>query len=200
MFTGIIEALGTIRSIYQEENNLSFVIESPISNALRPDQSVSHDGVCLTVTELNETWHKVTAILETLSRSTLGNKKPKDTLNLERSMKLGDRLDGHMVQGHVDTTAQCEKIVSEHGSWRYLFQLHDEKQPLIDKGSISVNGVSLTVVNPSSNSFEVAIIPYTYQHTNFQFIHPGDMVNIEFDVIGKYVSKILEPYLLITDH
>jgi riboflavin synthase len=191
MFTGIIEALGTIRKIEKDRSNITFAIESPISGELKIDQSISHDGVCLTVIACSPTEHAVTAVAETLQRSKLGSWEIGGQINLERCMALGDRLDGHIVQGHVDTVAKCTEVLDMGGSWRYTFQFEAvPDQVLVDKGSVCVNGVSLTVVEPGLDYFSVAIIPYTWEHTNFKDLRAGDWVNIEFDIIGKYVSAL----------
>ena len=166
------------------------MIKSVISSELKIDQSISHNGVCLTVVEQQEDWHKVTAISETLGITNLNSLKKGDLVNLERCLRVGDRLDGHMVQGHVDSTAKCIKVTEENGSWRYLFEGNSEvKQLVVYKGSICINGVSLTVTKTMNHEIEVAIIPYTYEHTNFQQIQVGDLVNIEFDILGKYFLK-----------
>ena len=190
MFTGIVEEIGEVIDVIKEDQNAHFVIKSVISSELKIDQSISHDGVCLTVVEQQEDWHKVTAISETLGITNLNSLKKGDLVNLERCLKVGDRLDGHMVQGHVDSTAKCIKVTEENGSWRYLFEGNSEvKQLVVYKGSICINGVSLTVTKTMNQEIEVAIIPYTYEHTNFQQIQVGDLVNIEFDILGKYFLK-----------
>ena len=190
MFTGIVEEIGEVIDLIKEDQNAHFVIKSVISSELKIDQSISHNGVCLTVVEQQEDWHKVTAISETLGITNLNSLKKGDLVNLERCLKVGDRLDGHMVQGHVDSTAKCIKVTEENGSWRYLFQGNSEvKQLVVYKGSICINGVSLTVTKTMNQELEVAIIPYTYEHTNFQQIQVGDLVNIEFDILGKYFLK-----------
>ncbi|MEC8459854.1 MAG: riboflavin synthase [Bacteroidota bacterium] len=190
MFTGIVEEIGEVIDVIKEDQNAHFVIKSVISSELKIDQSISHNGVCLTVVEQQEDWHKVTAISETLGITNLNSLKKGDLVNLERCLKVGDRLDGHMVQGHVDSTAKCIKVTEENGSWRYLFEGHSEvKQLVVYKGSICINGVSLTVTKTMNQEIEVAIIPYTYEHTNFQQIQVGDLVNIEFDILGKYFLK-----------
>lgn len=193
MFTGIIEELGTIKSLVKSQGNLNITIECNITEELRIDQSIAHDGVCLTVVDLNKNSYTVTAIEETLEKSNLGSKKEGDQINIERAMKLGDRLDGHIVQGHVDQTAICTSVDEKDGSWFYSFNYDSSFDNVtIEKGSITVNGVSLTVVNSRVNEFSVAIIPYTYNHTNFKHIKVGDTVNLEFDVIGKYVKRLNE--------
>lgn len=190
MFTGIVEEIGEVIDVIKEDQNAHFVIKSVISSELKIDQSISHNGVCLTVVEQQEDWHKVTAISETLGITNLYSLKKGDLVNLERCLKVGDRLDGHMVQGHVDSTAKCIKVTEENGSWRYLFEGNSEvKQLVVYKGSICINGVSLTVTKTMNQEIEVAIIPYTYEHTNFQQIQVGDLVNIEFDILGKYFLK-----------
>lgn len=190
MFTGIVEEIGEVIDVIKEDQNAHFVIKSVISSELKIDQSISHNGVCLTVVEQQEDWHKVTAISETLGITNLNSLKKGDLVNLERCLKVGDRLDGHMVQGHVDSTAKCIKVTKENGSWRYLFEGNSEvKQLVVYKGSICINGVSLTVTKTMNQEIEVAIIPYTYEHTNFQQIQVGDLVNIEFDILGKYFLK-----------
>ena len=190
MFTGIVEEIGEVIDVIKEDQNAHFVIKSVISSELKIDQSISHNGVCLTVVEQQEDWHKVTAISETLGITNLNSLKKGDLVNWERCLKLGDRLDGHMVQGHVDSTAKCIKVTEENGRWRYLFEGNSEvKQLVVYKGSICINGVSLTVTKTMNQEIEVAIIPYTYEHTNFQQIQVGDLVNIEFDILGKYFLK-----------
>ena len=192
MFTGIIEALGTVTAIHPELGNKMFWISSPISPDLKTDQSVSHNGVCLTIEESKNGSHRVTAIKETLIKSNLDSWKLGSVVNLERCMQLNGRLDGHMVQGHVDTTAECVRVEEIEGSWHYKFRIPNRFDNLIiEKGSISLNGISLTIFNVSKDTFEVAIIPYTYEHTNIKEISGGTIVNIEFDVIGKYVSRYL---------
>lgn len=190
MFTGIVEEIGEVIDVIKEDHNVHFVIKSVISSELKIDQSISHNGVCLTVVEQQEDWHKVTAISETLGITNLNTLKRGDLVNLERCLKVGDRLDGHMVQGHVDSTAKCIKVTEENGSWRFLFEGNNEVEKLVvHKGSICINGVSLTVTRTINQEIEVAIIPYTYEHTNFQEIQAGDVVNIEFDILGKYFLK-----------
>lgn len=192
MFTGIIESLGTVTHVEKEQNNLNITIKSDITHALKIDQSVAHNGVCLTVVKINNDEYVVTAIQETLEKSNIGELKVGDLVNLERAMKLGDRLDGHIVQGHVDQTAICTDIKNTEGSWFYTFEYDPSLNNItIEKGSITVNGTSLTVVNSGKNSFSVAIIPYTYEHTNFKNFIIGTTVNLEFDVLGKYVSKLM---------
>ena len=192
MFTGIIETIGTIKLITEEGRNKRMTVQSSFAQELRVDQSISHDGVCLTVERITENEYEVVAIEETLTRSHFKNLKIGSSVNLERSLKIGDRLDGHFVQGHVDQTALCKKIENKEGSHVFTFQFNDNNAGLIvDKGSITINGVSLTVVESSGDLFSVAIIPYTYNHTNFKYLKQGELVNLEFDVIGKYVRKLL---------
>ncbi len=195
MFTGIIESLGKVVDVRKDRLNVHFTVESAISEALKIDQSVSHDGVCLTVVALGQNSHTVTAVDETLRRSNLGHWAVGKKVNLERCMPMGGRLDGHIVQGHVDTTAQCVEVEETGGSWRYTFRYEPSPEHLlVDKGSICINGVSLTVVSPESDLFSVAIIPYTWEHTNFQALQVGDAVNLEFDIIGKYIARHLAVY------
>ncbi len=191
MFTGIIESLGIVKAIEKEGENIHLTITSSISKELKIDQSVAHNGVCLTVVACDEYSHVVTAIQETLDKTNLSSWKVGEAINLERAMKLGDRLDGHIVQGHVDQIATCIDKVDQDGSWLFTFE-YDKKMNniTIEKGSITVNGTSLTVVNSGINTFSVAIIPYTYDHTVFKNIIIGSIVNLEFDVIGKYVTKL----------
>ena len=191
MFTGIIETLGTIQEIKKENSNLHITINSSITAELKIDQSVAHNGVCLTVVALTDNSYSVTAIDETIKKTNLINWKIGDLVNLERAMKLGDRLDGHIVQGHVDQIGTCTTAAETNGSWLYTFEYDENLHNItIEKGSITVNGVSLTVVNSKKNEFSVAIIPYTYEHTNFKNFEVGTKINLEFDVIGKYVSKL----------
>ena len=191
MFTGIIEAFGRVVSLENVGGNLLISIESELSADLKVDQSVSHNGVCLTVVKCNSKNYTVTAIEETLRRTNLGSLKLGSLINLERAMKLGDRLDGHMVQGHIDQTARCIEIIAKDGSWIFTFDYDKQFEHItIEKGSITVNGVSLTVVNSKDHQFSVAIIPYTFEHTNFNQLKVGDHVNLEFDLIGKYLTKL----------
>ncbi len=193
MFTGIIEEMGKVISIDRDNSNLSIGISCGFADELKVDQSVSHNGVCLTVVKIENGQYSVTAIKETLDRSNLSDLSVGDRVNLERGLKLGDRLDGHIVQGHVDQTGTCTAIDEEDGSWIFHFEFDPGTGNLtIPKGSITVNGVSLTVVSSNKDSFSVAIIPYTYEHTNFKTLKPGTAVNLEFDVIGKYVLKFRE--------
>ncbi len=191
MFTGIIEDLGVVKHIKKDLNNLHITLKSELTPELQIDQSVSHNGVCLTVVDLKMETYTVTAIKETLNKTNLNSLKANDAVNLERSLKIGDRLDGHIVQGHVDQIGICINIEEENGSWLYTFEYDDKLGNItIEKGSITVNGVSLTVVNSKKNTFSVAIIPYTYLHTNFNSFEKGALVNLEFDVIGKYVARL----------
>ena len=195
MFTGIIEAQGRVERIEREGTNVHFTIASSISDELKIDQSIAHDGVCLTVVSMTPGQHTVTAIEETLLRSRLGEWKEGTTVNLERAMKSNARLDGHMVQGHVDKTGECISVDDRDGSWYYRFRYEPAPEHLlVDKGSICVNGVSLTVVNPTVDEFSVAIIPYTYEHTNFNQLQVGSKINLEFDIIGKYIARHLALY------
>ncbi|MCB0451645.1 MAG: riboflavin synthase [Aequorivita sp.] len=195
MFTGIIEAIGEIVELTQEGKNLHLEIKSSLAQELKIDQSVSHNGVCLTVVKINEGSYVVTAIKETLDKTNLKNLKKGSLVNLERAMKLGDRLDGHIVQGHVDGTASCKTVEDANGSWVFTFQYNSSEFSTVEKGSITVNGVSLTVVNSKKGAFSVAIIPYTLENTNFKEIKAGSEVNLEFDIIGKYVKNLMMPYL-----
>jgi riboflavin synthase len=192
MFTGIVEAIGIVTAIRKESGNLVLSVKCPFTDQLKVDQSVSHNGVCLTVTAIHKDEYDVTAIAETISRTNFGELKEGAEINLERCMKIGDRLDGHLVQGHVDEVAVCRKIELNDGSWVFTFEYDSSSQNItVEKGSICVNGVSLTVVESEKNKFSVAIIPYTFQHTNFHSLKTGDFVNLEFDVIGKYVSRLM---------
>lgn len=191
MFTGIIESLGIIEEIEKDNDNLNITLFSEITSELKIDQSVSHNGICLTVIKIDNNLYTVTAIKETINKTSIGNWKKDDLINLERAMKLGDRLDGHIVQGHVDQIGICKELKETNGSWSFTFQYDASLNNItIEKGSITINGVSLTVVNSKSDEFSVAIIPYTFEHTNFKSISKGTIVNLEFDVIGKYVAKL----------
>ncbi|WP_411894015.1 riboflavin synthase [Winogradskyella sp. A2] len=193
MFTGIIEELGTIEKLKKEGGNLHLTISSTIASELKVDQSLAHNGVCLTVVNIDDNKYTVTAIQETLDKSNLGMLNKGGKVNLERAMKLSDRLDGHIVQGHVDQTGTCTFVSEENGSWLFTFEYGTNADNItIEKGSITINGVSLTVVNSKPNQFSVAIIPYTYEHTTFGTLKVGDTVNLEFDVIGKYVKRLNE--------
>ena len=191
MFTGIIETLGVVKNVVKEQENVHLTIKSDITNELKIDQSVAHNGVCLTVVAIKNDEYTVTVIKETLNKTNIGNLKTGDFVNLERAMKLGDRLDGHIVQGHVDETGVCTNIKDENGSTVYTFEYNSDKNNVtIEKGSITINGVSLTVVNSTKNGFSVAIIPYTWENTTFKTLQVNDVVNLEFDVIGKYVARL----------
>ena len=192
MFTGIIEEVGTVVSVQSEGSNLSIGIKADLKDDLKIDQSISHNGVCLTVEDLSADHYTVVAIEETLAKTNLGKLNVGETINLERCMVAGDRLDGHIVQGHVDQTAKCVEKVEKNGSWEFSFEYDSSKGNItVEKGSISVNGVSLTVFDSRENCFSVAIIPYTYEHTNFKTLVAGDLVNLEFDIIGKYVQRVV---------
>ena len=192
MFTGIIESLGKVVNIKKNKKNFDIEINSEISSKLKIDQSLSHNGICLTVINVENETHTVTAINETISKTNLNKLKIGDEINLERAVKVGDRLDGHIVQGHVDHTASCKNIVEQEGSYLVIFEFKKNQNIIVNKGSICVNGVSLTVVEASDNTFSVAIIPYTWKHTNFKYFKKGTIVNIEHDVIGKYLQKIVD--------
>ena len=193
MFTGIIEFVGVVSEITKVNSNYTIRIASPISNSLKIDQSVAHDGICLTVVQVGDNFHEVVAIDETIHRTTISQWKTNKKINLERCMLANGRFDGHIVQGHVDCTAQCEHIEDMNGSYKYWF-IYPEKyhKLIIEKGSIAVNGTSLTVVDDKPGKFSVCIIPYTFEHTNFNSINKGDSVNIEFDILGKYINKFKE--------
>jgi riboflavin synthase len=191
MFTGIIEQTGSIYKIDKVADNLVFWVESLLSNELKIDQSVCHNGVCLTIEEIKGNLHRVTAIDETLKKTNLNHWKPGTIINLERCMQANGRLDGHIVQGHVDSPGTCSKIIEKNGSWEYTIRIDPSFAAfIIEKGSISLNGISLTIFNVTDDTFTVAIIPYTYMHTNMQQVKKGDTMNIEFDIIGKYVNRI----------
>ncbi len=196
MFSGIVEETGKVVDLRKDKENLHITLECSFVNELKIDQSVSHNGVCLTVVDVNDKNYTVTAIQETLIKSNLGLLKVGDEVNLERSMKPDSLLDGHIVQGHVDQTATCTKVEEVDGSWYFTFEYDPTKGNItVEKGSVSVNGVSLTVVNSKDNSFQVAIIPFTYDITNFHNIKEGTVVNLEFDIIGKYIAKIVKQYM-----
>ena len=197
MFTGIIEAAAEVIDVQKDRDNVNFTLRSPISHELKIDQSLAHDGVCLTVVELNDDTHTVTAVRETLNRTRLGEWQTGSRVNLERAMQAGARLDGHIVQGHVDTVGTCIDVEEAGGSWYYTIEYGTEDL-LVDKGSICVNGVSLTVVEPHDRRFRVAIIPYTYEHTNFKSLQAGDRVNLEFDIVGKYIARQVRAYVKTT--
>lgn len=193
MFTGIVETLGIISDIKKDQGNIHLTIQTNITNELKIDQSVAHNGVCLTVVNLFDDKHVVTAIKETIDKTTLGSWQIGDKVNIERAMKLGDRLDGHIVQGHVDQTAICTNIEDKQGSWEFTFEYDTTLNNItIEKGSITINGTSLTVVNSKKDSFSVAIIPYTYENTIFHTFKIGTKVNLEFDVVGKYIARMYE--------
>jgi len=193
MFTGIIETLGRVEKIEKDRENINFTIQTNIAHELKIDQSIAHNGVCLTVVAISGKNYVVTAIKETLDKTNLGHLSENDLLNIERAMKLGDRLDGHIVQGHVDQTAVCSEVLENDGSWIFTFVYDANANNItIEKGSVTVNGVSLTVVDSKKNQFSVAIIPYTYTHTGFSKFKKGTIVNLEFDVIGKYVARLHE--------
>ena len=193
MFTGIIENTGIVNEIVTNGTNKTFWIASPLSTALKIDQSLSHNGVCLTVEEIKESMHRVTAITETLVKTNLDQWKPGTVVNLERCMQMNGRLDGHIVQGHVDAVAECTGVIEKDGSWEYSFKFPETFAGLvIEKGSVTINGTSLTLFNVGKDSFTVAIIPYTYHHTNANTITKGGLVNIEFDILGKYVQRMLQ--------
>ena len=191
MFTGIIEELGEVVEVRPEGGNVHLRIRARMTAELRVDQSVAHNGVCLTVVAVDGDTYMVTAVEETLKLSTIGTLKPGHNVNLERSLRVGDRLDGHMVQGHVDTVTECMEAEDLGGSWRYRFRMPEQAHMLVHKGSICINGVSLTIAELDAEGFEVAIIPYTFEHTTFHTLAPGDRVNLEYDVLGKYVERML---------
>lgn len=193
MFTGIIECIATVEKIEKDKGNLNISLKSSITKELKVDQSLCHNGVCLTVVKLNDDIYTVTVIAESLKKTNLGELKPGDIVNLERSMSVNSRFDGHIVQGHVDEVAVCSESFETNGSWKYVFK-HSEQNITVEKGSITINGVSLTVVNSNSSSFSVAIIPYTYENTNFKKIVEGSKVNLEFDILGKYISKLIKKH------
>jgi riboflavin synthase len=193
MFTGIIEDLGIVTKLDIEQDNLHLTVKSAITHELKIDQSVAHNGICLTVVAIADDSYTVTAIKETIDKTNISDLKIGDEINLERAMKLGDRLDGHIVQGHVDQIGICESIEEDNGSWVFTFSYDNTLGNVtIEKGSATVNGVSLTVVNSKKSSFSVAIIPYTYEHTNFKYLKEGSQINLEFDVLGKYIQKLYE--------
>jgi riboflavin synthase len=195
MFTGIIENLAKIISIKKSKSNLDITLSSSLTSEFKIDQSISHNGICLTVISIDGNNYTVTAIEETINKTTINSWKKGDSVNLERAMKLGDRLDGHMIQGHVDQIGTCVDITTKDGSWEYAIQYEKSENLTVEKGSIAVNGVSLTVIDSKTNSFKVAIIPYTYEHTNFKTLRKGDLINLEFDILGKYLYKMSKNYL-----
>ncbi len=193
MFTGIVEKSGIVKEVILSGSNKTFWIDSPISAELKIDQSVSHNGVCLTVEEIKDGQYKITAIEETLKKTNLNSWEKNTVVNLERCLQMNGRIDGHIVQGHVDAVAICTSVIEKEGSWEYTFQFDTQFASLIvEKGSITVNGISLTLFNITNNNFQVGIIPYTYNHTNMQYLKKGDAVNIEFDMIGKYVNRFMQ--------
>lgn len=191
MFTGIIECVAKVEKVVKDKGNLNISLKSPITKELKVDQSLCHNGVCLTVVDVSNDLYTVTVIAESLNRTNLGELKIGDSLNLERSMSVNSRFDGHIVQGHVDEIAICTMAEETNGSWKYVFE-HSQKNITVEKGSITINGVSLTVVDSTSTSFSVAIIPYTYENTNFKKIIVGSKVNLEFDILGKYISRLIK--------
>jgi len=195
MFTGIIENLAKIISIKKSKSNLDITLSSSLTSEFKIDQSISHNGICLTVINIDGNNYTVTAIEETINKTTINSWKKGDFVNLERAMKLGDRLDGHMIQGHIDQIGTCVDVTTKDGSWEYAIQYEKSENLTVEKGSIAVNGVSLTVIDSKTNSFKVAIIPYTYEHTNFKTLRKGDLINLEFDILGKYLYKMSKNYL-----
>lgn len=191
MFTGIIEQQGKVKAIETDGSNVHFFIEAPMTKELQVDQSVAHNGVCLTTVDIKDNTYQVTAIDETLKKSNLGELRPGDFVNLERSMASNGRFDGHIVQGHVDETATCDEIIVEDGSWLFKFRLAHQTKLMVEKGSVSLDGISLTVFDVTPDKFTVGIIPYTFEHTNFGTMKVGDKVNIEYDIVGKYVAKMV---------
>ena len=194
MFTGIIENLAKIVDIKNSKSNLEITLSSSLASELKIDQSVAHNGICLTVVSIENDFFKVTAIEETINKTTINKWQKGDLINLERAMKIGDRLDGHMIQGHVDQIGECIKSEIKDGSWEYTIEHKKSENITVEKGSIAINGVSLTVIDSMPNSFKVAIIPYTFEHTNFHSLKKGSLVNLEFDILGKYISKMAKNY------
>ena len=194
MFTGIVEQLAKIVDIKNSKNNLDITLSSEITSELKIDQSVSHNGICLTVVEINNKLYTVTAIEETINKTTIRSWKINDVINLERAMKIGDRLDGHMIQGHVDQIGKCIDVEEKNGSWEFIIEHQKSNNITVEKGSIAVNGVSLTVIDSRPNQFKVAIIPFTYKHTSFKNLKKGGEVNLEFDILGKYLAKMALNY------
>tara|TARA_B110000116_G_scaffold163345_1_gene141244 strand:- start:2176 stop:2763 length:588 start_codon:yes stop_codon:yes gene_type:complete len=194
MFTGIIEDQGVVLGLEVNRGNLNITLSSKLTSEFKIDQSVSHNGICLTIVEIKDNAYTVTAIKETIAKTNIGKWQIGEIVNLERAMIIGARLDGHMIQGHIDQVGECFKIDKTNGSWEYTFQYNPSDNLTVEKGSIAVNGISLTVVRSDDNSFSVAIIPYTYNHTNFQNLTIGTVVNLEFDVLGKYLAKMLPKY------
>jgi len=191
MFTGIIENVAQITKLEKHQSNLNITLKSKLASEFKVDQSISHNGICLTVVFIENDYYCVTAIEETIKKSTIGLWKVGDNINLERAMKIGDRLDGHMIQGHVDQIGQCTKAIEQDGSWLFTIKHSLLDNVTVEKGSIAINGISLTVVNSRRNCFSVAIIPYTFNNTNFNQLKEGNNVNLEFDILGKYITKIL---------
>ena len=194
MFTGIIENLAKIDSIKKNKKNLDITLSSSLTSEFKIDQSISHNGICLTVVNINESHYTVTAIEETINKTTISKWRVGDIVNLERAMKIGGRLDGHMIQGHVDQIGQCIHVETMDGSWEYTIKYEKSENITVEKGSIAINGVSLTVIDSRSNQFKVAIIPYTFEHTSFNKLKKNDYVNLEFDILGKYLSKMISNY------
>ncbi len=194
MFTGIIENLAKIDSIKKNKKNLDITLSSSLTSKFKIDQSISHNGICLTVVNINESHYTVTAIEETINKTTISKWRVGDIVNLERAMKIGGRLDGHMIQGHVDQIGQCIHVETMDGSWEYTIKYEKSENITVEKGSIAINGVSLTVIDSRPNQFKVAIIPYTYEHTSFSKLKTNDYVNLEFDILGKYLSKMISNY------
>jgi len=194
MFTGIIEDQGIVLGLEVNRGNLNITLSSKLTSEFKIDQSVSHNGICLTIVEIKDSAYTVTAIKETIAKTNIGKWQIGEVVNLERAMIIGARLDGHMIQGHIDQVGECFKIDKTNGSWEYTFRYNPSDNLTVEKGSIAVNGISLTVVRSNDNSFSVAIIPYTYNHTNFQNLTIGSVVNLEFDVLGKYLAKMLPKY------
>lgn len=192
MFTGIIEQLASVKAIKKEGGNIHFTFEAAMCSELKVDQSVAHNGVCLTVEKINTSSYEVVAVKETIDKTNLGEWLAGQKVNLERCMQMNGRLDGHIVQGHVDSTATVQSIIEEKGSWIYKFQLRAPSKLIVEKGSICINGTSLTAFNVTDNSFEVTIIPYTYEHTVFHQLAAGSLVNIEFDIVGKYIQRMVQ--------
>jgi riboflavin synthase len=194
MFTGIVEHLAEIVNIKKTNTNLDITLSCKLTSELKIDQSVSHNGICLTVVKINGNSYTVTAIEETINKTTIGNWEVGNVINLERAMKIGDRLDGHMIQGHIDQVGQCLKVEEKNGSWEFIIEHKKSNNITVEKGSIAVNGVSLTVIDSKSTQFKVAIIPDTYKHTSFRSLKKGNKVNLEFDILGKYLAKMALNY------
>ena len=194
MFTGIIETTAVVSSLEKDKGNLNITLKSDLTNEFKVDQSISHNGICLTVVDIKNKEYVVTAIKETILKSSIGDWKVGDEINLERAMKIGDRLDGHMIQGHVDQVGKCINILEKDGSWFFTINYSKSNNITVEKGSIAINGISLTVVGSNTNSFSVAIIPYTYNNTNFKSLKVGGLVNLEFDILGKYLEKMLSKH------